>query len=228
VSDVVLPIVFPDYEITVETPGTQIPIPDLPFIDIPGIPSVVRIAPTTQRLPYLGHAGAAFFNGSDGTTKYYEYGRYDAASLGIVRRVTVPDLSLNEGRPTEASLFALLRAISRSSGHGGAIMGSYIELGTGAFALMVAYAQRRLSENSNRARTPYDLFTNSCCHFMKDVAEAGGADMPRVLPPNPAGYIRVVRVSHPEMDYDTRRLTLPLLGYPGSGQASSQAAGSGH
>jgi len=41
---------------------------------------------------------------------------------------------------------------------------------------MLRYAQRRLGENTNPRRTPYDLFSNSCLHFAKAVADAGGAD----------------------------------------------------
>ena len=42
------------------------------------------------RLEDLGHAGVMLIRGRDGMTKYYEYGRYDPANLGRVRRVAIP------------------------------------------------------------------------------------------------------------------------------------------
>lgn len=225
-KDVVIPVVFPDFLIRVDTPQLQVTVPDLPLIDIPGIPGRIRMPATTQRVPYLGHAGAAFFEASSGTTKYYEYGRYDSAARGIVRKVSMPDLAMSSGRPTQASLQALLRAISRSSGQGGAILGAYIELPSSTYARMLTFCQRRLADNSDPSRAPYDLFTNSCCHFMRDVAAAGGASMPPVVPPQPAGYIRVVRALHPVLDYSSSAgITVPLLGFPAAAQAAGAGAG---
>jgi len=73
--DVVIPIVFPDYLISVNTPTTRLPIPDLwPWGDI--LPDDVEVPATRNRLPELGHAGVLFISGARGTTKYYEYGRW--------------------------------------------------------------------------------------------------------------------------------------------------------
>jgi hypothetical protein len=50
VKDIAIPIVFPHYRVLIEEINARFP---------------------------LGHAGILFINGGIGTTKYYEYGRYD-------------------------------------------------------------------------------------------------------------------------------------------------------
>ena len=89
-SDFAVPIVFPDYLIRVDTPPIHIDVPDW----LPNIPNDIRIPGTTNRLPYLGHAGILFFNGRGGLTKYYEYGRYDRAALGLVRRHMISNVRI--------------------------------------------------------------------------------------------------------------------------------------
>jgi hypothetical protein len=213
IPDVAIPVVFPDFLIRVDTPPVNVGVPDLPFIDIPGIPDRVKIPGSQQKVPYLGHAGALFFEGVSGMTKYYEYGRYDSAALGIVRKVTVPNVKMNTARPTKESLFALLTKVSRSSGQGGRIVGAYIPLAPGMYHNMLAYAEKRLKENTNPKRNPYDLFLNSCNHFMKGTCNAGYAGLPPVAIPNPAGYIHLVRQYFPNLDYSSTALKVPSLGY---------------
>jgi hypothetical protein len=213
IPDVSIPVVFPDYLIAVDTPPVNISIPDLPFIDIPGVPDRVKIPKSHQKVPYLGHAGVLFFEGASGMTKYYEYGRYDPAALGIVRNISVPNLKMNAAHPTKESLLALLARVSRSSGQGGRILGAYISLVPGAYSKMLAYANKRLRDNTNKMREPYDLLMNSCNHFMKETCNAGGAGLPSVVIPNPAGYIHLVRQSFPELDYSSAGIKVPSLGY---------------
>lgn len=196
-GDIVIPIVFPNYLITVDTPSLDIEIP----VRIPGVPSHIRVPPIKERVPYLGHAGTTFFDGLNGITRYFEYGRYDLAGVGVVRGVPVPDLRIVGGMPTEGSLKTLVRAVSALCGQRGPILGAYIELKAGAFNQMLTYCQERLAQNNNPRRTPYNLITNSCCHFMRDVAIAGGARMPPVVPPEPSGYIKLVRSCFPGLDY---------------------------
>lgn len=86
-KDLLIPIVFPDYIITVETPPARIKKPDyLPYVDI--FPNEVRVPHTKNKLSDLGHAGVLFINGKTGVTKYYEYGRYDPKKLGWVKKNT--------------------------------------------------------------------------------------------------------------------------------------------
>ena len=207
-KDVAVPLVFPDYLIVVDTPPIRVDVPDF----LPGIPDDVTIPATRNRLPYLGHAGILFFDGRSGLTKYFEYGRYDRAARGLVRRHSIPDVRLaHDGRPTATSLRATLGRICNVAGQGGRIVGAYIEVDAGAFPRMFAYASRRMHDNMNPSRTPYDLLSNSCMHFMKDVAAAGGANMPAVFDPRPAGYIDRVRSTFPDLDF-TRPTALSVEG----------------
>jgi hypothetical protein len=57
----------------------------------------------------LGHAGIFFFNGNTGVTKYFEYGRYDAAGLGKVQKLSVPNVRLRDGKVVRDSLQAALQ-----------------------------------------------------------------------------------------------------------------------
>ena len=91
--DTVIPIVFPDYLIALNTPRTKVDI--LPWVDFDSF----WIPATKSKVAELGHAGVLFINGTSGKTKYYEYGRYDKANLGIVRKIPVPNKSISEDKP---------------------------------------------------------------------------------------------------------------------------------
>lgn len=197
-KDVAVPIVFPDDLIAVNTPPVRVDVPDF----LPGVPDEVTIPATRNRVPYLGHAGILFFNGRTGLTKYFEYGRYDPAARGLVRRQPIPDVRIVPGgRPTGATLRSALSRIALLAGQGSRIVAAYIELDLGAFDRMLARAQTRMGDNARPRRTPYDMFTNSCLHFVKEVADAGGAGMPTVRDPRPSGYIDRVRATFPDLDF---------------------------
>ncbi|MDD5034876.1 MAG: hypothetical protein PHE55_08975 [Methylococcaceae bacterium] len=201
-KDLAVPIVFPDYLIMVETPAVNVNVPDvLPWVDI--LPDRIKVPPSKQKVPFLGHAGILFIEGKSGLTKYYEYGRYDPAAKGLVRKQSIADVKMgNNGRPTKTSLRKVLAEVSLKSGQSGKIAGAYIELDTGAFIKMLAHATTRMKQNTNPKRAPYELLSNSCLHFMKGVAEAGGASMPAVIAPQPAGYIVQVRLQQNDLDFD--------------------------
>jgi hypothetical protein len=209
-SDFVVPVVFPDYLITVIERPVDVKVPRiLPGQDL--FPDHIRIPAT--KLPELGHAGVLFVKGSSGTTKYYEYGRYDRANLGLVVRRPVPDVITRNKLPTMASLLVTMRRISQQSGQHTRIEGAFIELADGSYDKMLDYAQRRLKENTDPKREPYHLTSNSCLHFMKGTSEAGGADMPWVIDPRPIGYIERVRSVFPALDYRPKpeSLKIPIL-----------------
>ena len=198
--DIVIPIVFPDYLIAVSTPSPRLRVPDLlPGFDI--FPDMVRIPATSQRVPELGHAGVMFIDGRSGLTKYYEYGRYDRAELGLTRRVPVPDVRMGfDGHPTKVTLGGSLTKVSIEAGHGGRISGAYIPV-PGKFPAMLAYAQRRIRENGNRNREPYSILKNSCIHFTKAVLEAAAVDTPVMIDPRPNSYIEELRDEFPKLDF---------------------------
>jgi hypothetical protein len=163
-----IPIVFPDY-----------------LIGVGG-----------NRVPGLGHAGILLINPVNGLTRYYEYGRYDQAQMGLVRSISVPNVVMgSNGRPTEESLNRVLGAISRLAGQGGRISGVYID--NDNFEQMERYAQERLGQNNNPRRESYKLSTNNCGHFMQDVLEAGGVNTPFYIDPRPNSYIEELRGQFP-------------------------------
>ena len=194
--DVAIPLAFPDYLIAVETPQAVVQVPDLlPFIDI--LPERIIIKEQKAKVPYLGHAGVLFFDGKSGLSKYYEYGRYDRAAVGLVRRVRIPDTTPGDN----AALAKVLNAISHKSGQGGAITGAYLELSDGAFEKMLAYAEKREKENHNPRRKAYDITSYSCLHFAVAVCEAGGAKLPPVVDPRPTGHLALIRMWHRDLDF---------------------------
>lgn len=211
--DIVIPIVFPDYLIAVNTPKKRFKIPDLiPGFDI--LPDEATIPETKHKFPELGHAGILFIEGSSGATKYYEYGRY-IGPLGHVRKLTIRDVEMSGGHPTKVSLSYTLSQISVKSGQDGRIIGAYIEV-PGKFENMLNYALKRHRENSNPQRKPYELISNSCNHFMKGVLEAAGVSIPYMIDPRPNSYIEEIRDDYKDLDYSKDSNTLSIENPPQS------------
>lgn len=211
--DIAIPIVFPDYLIAVNTPKTRLSIPDLiPGFDV--LPESIDIPETKNKVPELGHAGALFINGSNGTTKYYEYGRYGGI-LGSVRKLSIRNVAIQGGHPTKASLSYTLSQVSVKSGQGGRILGAYIEA-PNKYGAMLNYANKRHVKNNNPSRKPYDLFTNSCNHFMKGVLESAGIKVPYLLDPRPVSYIEELRDDYPDLDYSKAGHSLKVEDAPQS------------
>jgi len=118
----------------------------------------------------LGHAGVLLIDNKTGTTKYFEYGRYDDANLGEVKNRS-KDISNvvmgKDGKPTSKSLEKVLSQISKISGHGTRIEGAYVK--SDEYGKMVEYANSRLSENNKPNRESYSIWTNNCGTFAIDV-----------------------------------------------------------
>ncbi|MEM6287518.1 MAG: hypothetical protein AAF845_10210 [Bacteroidota bacterium] len=180
--DDVVPIVFPDYEISV----------------------------MGHRVPHLGHAGVLLIDDETGLTKYYEYGRYDSPT-GEARQRTVPNVEIDPetSRPTPESLARVLRSISVQSGQNGDIRAAYID-NAANFDAMQTYADERVAERNDPDREPYQLFSHNCNTFMRDVAEAGGVDMPWIISPRPIAYIDRVRGDFLDLDYDAETRTATI------------------
>jgi len=200
--DIAIPIVFPDYMIAVNTPATTFDIPDIiPGFDI--LPDEVTIPGTNNKVPELGHAGILFINSKTGTTKYYEYGRY-RSSTGNVRKMPVRDVKIdNAGHPTHVTLAFTLSQIAAKSGQNGRILGAYIEV-PGYYQAMLDYASKRMKDNANPNRKPYDLLSNSCNHFMQGVLDAANVATPAMIDPRPVSYIEELRDDHKDLDFNPR------------------------
>ncbi len=206
--DLAIPMVFPAFLINVTTPAVNLDL--VPFFEIPG--DTIVFPARTERRPDLGHAGVLLIQGASGLTKYYEYGRYDAAQLGEVNHIPVRNVKMAaDGRPTRQSLINTLDQISALAGQRGRISGAYMMV-AGGFAAMLAHAHARDAEDSNPARRPYDVMFNSCLHFMREVVVAGGVNMPWVMDPRPVRYMPRVRERYPDLDYNPRGRVLAIEG----------------
>jgi len=206
-SDIVIPIVFPDYRISVHLPRTEVDI--LPFVDFDNF----TVPDYKDRFSNLGHAGVLFINGKSGLTKYYEYGRYDPpANLGLVKKIrSLPDVVFKQGKLVYSSLEVPLQKISRVSGQSGRIQGVFIEV-ENKFDAMLTYAQSRKMRNSFKGRKSYDLLTNSCIHFVKELTKKAGVDTPWMLDPRPNSYIGEFRDDYPDLDYMNGKLKIEGAG----------------
>ncbi|MCP4295318.1 MAG: hypothetical protein GY786_06905 [Proteobacteria bacterium] len=159
-SDLLVPIVFPDYKITLETPAVVVQVPDyLPFVDI--FPDEIRVPHTLNKISDLGHAGVLVINGRTGVTKYYEYGRYDPTKLGWVKKIIgLANVKIDlDGNPTEDSFLKVLQIISRRAGKSGRISAAIIKVEK-KYETIVKYAERRMMMNSDPNRENYNIMTS--------------------------------------------------------------------
>lgn len=205
--DIVIPIVFPDYKITVEIQKTKVDVFPWTTADDFHIPAF------KDKVSNLGHAGVLFVHGKTGTTKYYEYGRYDPPrNLGLVVKArNLPDAVVRNGNVDLASLKKPLSFISRISGQSGRILGVYIEVDN-KYDAMLAHAELRKSQNASPNRRPYNLMTNSCIHFVKEITEKAGVPTPWMIDPRPNSYMGEFRDDFPDLDYKNDVLTIEDLG----------------
>ena len=206
-KDIVIPIVFPDYRITVEIQKTKVDV--FPWVDWDNF----TIPKYKEKISNLGHSGVLFINGKTGTTKYFEYGRYDPPhNLGIVAKAAnLPDVKLANGKVEISTLIKPLDFISRISGQSGRIHGVFIEVES-KYQAMLDYALLRKSQNANPKRKPYDLTSNSCIHFVKKFVEKAGVKTPWMIDPRPNSYIGEFRDDYNDLDYSSKSKTLKIEG----------------
>ena len=188
----VIPIVFPDYRITVEIQKTEVDV--FPWVQVDNF----TIPAFKEKVSNLGHAGILFINGTTGTTKYYEYGRYDQPEkLGIVLKArNLPNVQVVDGHIDFSSLKKPLSFISRASSQSGRIQGVFIEV-NGKYEAMLTLAERRKSQNSFHKRKPYDILTNSCIHFVKEITEKAGVTTPWMIDPRPTPILENLGMNFP-------------------------------
>ena len=205
--DVVIPIIFPDYKVTVEVQKTKVDVFPWVTFDNFSIPTY------RDRISNLGHAGVLFVHGKTGTSKYYEYGRYDPPkNLGLVVKArNLPDAIVKNGKLELGSLKKPLAFISRISGQSGRIQGVYIEVDN-KYDAMLGHAELRKSQNASPNRRPYDLITNSCIHFVKEITERAGVATPWMVDPRPNSYMGKFRDDYPDLDYKNDVLKIEGVG----------------
>jgi len=171
----VLYICFPDFPIDpdIQTPEIKIPSIRIPILD-KRTPEVKIPTQKAPKVNFLGHAGVLIIKWT-GLTKYYEYGRYSGNddTPGYVRNKGVPDVIMENGKPTYDSLKKTLNTISNTSGQGGRIQGAYFK--STEFDKMNEYAQNKLNESNkgrtgyNKDREHYSITSNNCGTFAANV-----------------------------------------------------------
>jgi hypothetical protein len=104
-----------------------------------------------------------------------------------------------------------LSFISRISGQSGRIHGVYIEV-ENKYDATLKHAELRKSQNSNPKRKPYDIVTNICIHFVKEITEKAGISTPWMVNPRPNSYIGEFRDDYPDLDFRNGALVIEGLG----------------
>lgn len=131
------------------------------------------------KLP-LGHAGSLLIDNATGHTKYYEFGRYDKNTSGVIgagldkadgniRNVPVSDAVIGkDGKPTQDSLAKIYGELSAKTGKGKPVEADYVE---GAdYGKMQSYVN---DTANNKDREKYSLPGNNCKTFKDDVINSG-------------------------------------------------------
>jgi len=183
------------------------------FIDPNGKDAVITVFPDYKistpvgKIGGLGHAGVLLIDNKTGTTKYYEYGRYDKEGKGAVRSFAVSNVEIGkDGKPTIESLNKVMGQISDKAGHGGKIEGAYIE--SDNFKEMNSYAQDRKAENSDTNREEYSLTDNNCGTFATDVVKQDknvDKNAPKIIDPRPNSMIKEYQEKYPDLIYDPNK-----------------------
>lgn len=100
----------------------------------------------------------------------------------------------------------MFKQISLVSGQRGRISSVYIDV-PGQYYNMLEYARKRVQQNRNSSREPYDIMTHSCVHFAMDVAAAGGVTYESsVLDARPISYMNSLQKTFPAVQYESGRL----------------------
>lgn len=138
------------------------------YVNYPNYP--ITVPGTEAQLP-LGHAAVIAVDDNTGTTKYFEYGRYDS-DFGQVKQRTVPDLVLDEnGNPTPASLSNLYNYIGARYGDQTSVDATYYP--DANYQKIIDFALQRKND-PNRAPYSWNPFSsNTCKTFAKDAISAG-------------------------------------------------------
>jgi RHS repeat-associated protein len=138
-----------------------------------------------------GHAGILLIDNKTGTTKYYEYGRYDKAERGLVHKNAHPLPSVKigpDGHATDASLVPVLAQLSRDHGDGGRIEAAYIQ--SDKFKEMNDYANKKFLENDDSHRKDYSVYTHNCATFASDVVQQDeSVSKPTIIIPTPVNAV---------------------------------------
>ncbi|MBI2565445.1 MAG: RHS repeat-associated core domain-containing protein, partial [Candidatus Schekmanbacteria bacterium] len=130
--------------------------------------------PYTDRSLPLGHAGVLAFDPESGSTRYYEYGRYEKyGDFGEVINPKVPDLTIGpDGLPTPDSWKNLMDYLSKT--HKGHEISEECDADA-EYRKVIEFAEKRMHDKN---RDPYSwnpLSPNHCKTFAQEAVSAGSA-----------------------------------------------------
>lgn len=115
----------------------------------------------------LGHGAVIAVDQKTGTTKYFEYGRYDS-NFGQVKQRIVPDLVMKDGKPTADSSANLYKYISQHYGKNSPVDATYYT--DADYQKIIDFALKHIRDKS---RDPYSIWNNNCKTFGRDAINAG-------------------------------------------------------
>ena len=120
----------------------------------------------------LGHAGAVAVDPKTGTTRYYEYGRYES-DFGQIKRRSIPDLKIGpDKKPTPESLKKLYEYLSKVIGKGFPVSAEYYS--DADYQKIVNFVAVMMN---NPKRDPYNWSPlakqNHCKTFAREAINAG-------------------------------------------------------
>jgi peptidoglycan hydrolase-like protein with peptidoglycan-binding domain len=205
-EDFVIAIVFPEQPIQFQTErGVREALPDWmesAALDALELFGAKRTDSGSLKADFLGHAAVAFADGRTGVSRYWEYGRYDAAQRGICRNISVPNLRISpDFEATPQSLNALFSTVSRKSGAGTRVAGVLGRVPLGTHRKLEAYCRRVDANTRNKTAPEYAVLSNSCLHFMRRVMDEAGLDTPAIWDPRPASYIAALQDRFPPLHW---------------------------
>jgi RHS repeat-associated protein len=195
-----------------ESPYVYVHNNSLKYIDPDGKDGILIVFPDYKistpagKIGGLGHGGVLLIDNKTGTTKYYEYGRYDSEGKGLVRTISVPNVKIgSDGKPTQQSLDKALGVISKKSGHGTRVEGAYVK--SDNFGAMKSYAEAKMKENNDADRKPYSLTSNNCATFACDVLKQDSDvkdNAPLILDPRPNSVIEEYQGTFEKVEYNPK------------------------
>lgn len=171
-----------------------------------------KISTPVGKIGGLGHGGVLLIDNKTGTTKYYEFGRYDKEGKGIVRNIPISDVKIGkDGMPTQKSLDKVMKQISEKAGQSGRIEGAYVK--SDRFKEMNDYAQKKMKDNTNPNRKDYSLTSNNCGTFAADVVkqdEDVKKDAPIIVDPRPNSIVGEYQDNFQGVHFDPKTATTTL------------------
>ncbi|MFM2615037.1 hypothetical protein [Vibrio campbellii] len=121
----------------------------------------------------------------------------------------MPDAKVNESGVVLRSLIPVMHKISQVAGNGTRIEGVYIEA-IDSFDKLNQRVQAIKVRNADPNRTPYNLTSNSCIHFVKRLVDLSRSETPWLIDPRPTSYIGEFRDDYNDLDYLPKVRTLKI------------------